>query len=1021
MGTITSGVGLMSGLNIDDIVTKLMAIERQPVTNLQNRMQQTDSQQAAITGLMAQVLGLKTALVPLKNNSFFRANNVSSSNTSVLQAAANSTASVGTYQFRVQQIATAQQIVSQGVADPNRSNLGSSTVVLASSQARLTQATSLDFLNSQHGVTRGTIRITDGAGQTAEVDLSNAKTVQDVLDAINKTAGVQVRAEVRGDGLAIVDLSGQQTAALTIADVTGTNTAAGLGIAGSSTSGEIVGSDINTISEDTSLALLNDGNGVSVHGKAYDMQLTAADGSTFSVRLGDLADTTTNLSLLNEGLGVRLGVVEVTHADGSTSQVDLTNAKTLGDVQTAFKDSGKLNVTVSGNKLLVSDTALGNTAMSIKDVSGHAAADLGIAGTATVMDPTQAQKMTGEAVYSVRTIGDVLRAINAAAGNDGKITASFAADSKNIVLTDNTSSDGSLSVTALNGSTAAADLGLTSAAANGEITGRRLISDLNGTLLRSLNGGQGITELGQISITDRAGNQSTFDLSGAQTLSDVLSALQAQPGGAQIQAKLSDSGLGIVLEDISGGDGTLTVEDVAGTTAQDLKIAGQSDTNELRGEALYRQYINGNTLLSDMNNGQGIASGSFRITDSMGRVTTINVSNPGSTRLQDLINDINAATNNNVEARINDTGDGIVLVDMAGGGQQLKIEDISSTTAADLRIAGTAPEGGTNQIDGRASIEIDLDATASLNDLVTEINSKAGKLLQASIVNDGTSVTPYRLVLSSANTGTRGAMTIDTGQADLQFSTLVEAQDAIVYYGDNNGVGGVPIVSSDNTLDGIVPGMTLTLSGQGSVSVTISRNTDQVSSQLSSLVDKYNEIITNLDDLTKYDSTTQTAGLLLGDYTAIRLQDVLSQVLSIRAGGSKGKSLTDLGFSVGSNGQISFDQDAFNSAISSNPDGIRTIFTAPANGLWKKLDDLLGGMTDATHGALTLETQTLQGRHDLFSKRIDDMNDLLDIKQRQLYSQFQAMETALAQMQGQQSVLTTLSSMASSMKASSSS
>ncbi len=64
--------------------------------------------------------------------------------------------------------------------------------------------------------------------------------------------------------------------------------------------------------------------------------------------------------------------------------------------------------------------------------------------------------------------------------------------------------------------------------------------------------------------------------------------------------------------------------------------------------------------------------------------------------------------------------------------------------------------------------------------------------------------------------------------------------------------------------------MTLTLSSEGSVSVTVATNTDQVDPQLSSLVDKYNGIVTNLADLTKYDSTTQTSGLLLGDYTAIQ-------------------------------------------------------------------------------------------------------------------------------------------------------
>ncbi len=188
--------------------------------------------------------------------------------------------------------------------------------------------------------------------------------------------------------------------------------------------------------------------------------LTAADGTTFSVCLGDRADASTNLSLLNEGLGVRLGVVQVTHSNGSTDLVDLSTAETLGDVQNIFKEKG-LCVVIKGDHLLVTDNVTGKTALSIKDISGNAAADLGIAGTATVMDPAKAQTITGEAVYAVRTIGDVLRAINSASGNNGKITASLAAGTKTIVLTDNTTGEGSLGVTSLNGSTAMADLGVT--------------------------------------------------------------------------------------------------------------------------------------------------------------------------------------------------------------------------------------------------------------------------------------------------------------------------------------------------------------------------------------------------------------------------------------------------------------------------------------------------------------------------------------------------------------------------------
>lgn len=1017
MGTITSGTGLISGLNIQDIVTKLMAIERQPVTTLQTRVQDTETQRTAYADLSARVLALKATIDPLQSGTLFQANKATSSDTNTLQVSATAKAAAGTYRVRVQQIATAQQLVSNGVADADRSPLGSGTIVVAAAQAKLSQPTSLDFLNNQHGISKGTIRITDGSGATAQIDLSAAKTVQDVLAAINNATGIHVQAEVKGDRLAITDLTNQQTSPLIIADVAGGKTAQDLGIAGTSVSGQttITGTDVNTIGENTLLSLLNDGRGIGVNGIGSDLEITASDGKVFTVQLADTMNGNTDLAMLNGGKGVRLGTVRITHANGQISDVDLSSAKTVDDVLKTLQ-TANVAVAANGARLLITDSLKGDGSLKIEDVTGHAAADLGISGSSSGGDAKTPQTINGQDVYQVRTLGDVLRAINFANGNDGAVTASVSADGKGITLTDHANGSGPLLVGALTGSTAAADLGLLQPSAGGVVTGQRLIASMNSTLLRSLNGGLGI-RLGRIQVTDRAGNQSIYDLSGAQSLDDVLTALRSQSGGAQVKVQLNDSGLGLVVNDTSNGTGTLKIEDLdGGMAAEDLKIAGQTTDATLRGGALYRQYISGNTRLSDMNGGKGVAAGSILITDSAGHKTSVAIAAGTGTRLQDVLNKLNNAGGGlKIEARINDTGDGIVIVDTAGGAGQLKIEDNGSTAAADLRIAGTASEDQ-NSIDGRASVEMTLGASDSLNDLADSLN-KMGNLVQASVVNDGTGVAPYRLVVSAANTGTRGALAIDTGGSSLDFSTLVQAQDAIVYFGGNGTTDGIPITSSDNQLDNVIAGTTLTLTGQSeqAVTVTISKDTDTLAKQLSSIVDKYNDVMSHIQTLTSYNADTGQQGVLLGDSTVEQVRNSLYDMMNaIGTNGNLNRSLTDLGFSVGQGSQLSFNQDAFLGAFNSDSNGISQLFTTAKTGLYAHLSDIFSRLTDQAKGVLPQQDQTLKDREDLFNQRITDMNTLLDAKQQQLYNQFYAMETALSQLQGQQSALSSLTALATS-------
>jgi flagellar hook-associated protein 2 len=80
MGTISSSVGLISGLDIQSLVTQLMAIESRPLQQLQARIAEAKTQQTAYMELNALFLSAKSAVHTLTSPSFFRTKTATSSN-----------------------------------------------------------------------------------------------------------------------------------------------------------------------------------------------------------------------------------------------------------------------------------------------------------------------------------------------------------------------------------------------------------------------------------------------------------------------------------------------------------------------------------------------------------------------------------------------------------------------------------------------------------------------------------------------------------------------------------------------------------------------------------------------------------------------------------------------------------------------------------------------------------------------------------------------------------------------------
>ncbi|MBX9678250.1 MAG: flagellar filament capping protein FliD [Gemmataceae bacterium] len=166
--------GLISGLNTDSIVTGLLAIEQQKLTKIDTAKARVQSVQTAFKGIQGRLLALQTSLTNLSRsqNGAFDARSAKSSDEAIVTAAASASAATGIYSFRVNSLAQAHQIASQG------------------------------FDSATSAVTQGTLQISVGDSQTATItiDSSNA-TAQGLVDAIN-AAGLDASAALVNDGSA---------------------------------------------------------------------------------------------------------------------------------------------------------------------------------------------------------------------------------------------------------------------------------------------------------------------------------------------------------------------------------------------------------------------------------------------------------------------------------------------------------------------------------------------------------------------------------------------------------------------------------------------------------------------------------------------------------------------------------------------------------------------------------------------------------------------------------------------------
>ncbi len=182
-----NGVG--SGLDIEGLVTQLVAAERSPAQNRLNRQEiQLKAKISAFGALKGSLSTFQAALSSLTDAQRFMARKVTVSQTGVLTATAGTRAVAGSYDVQVSQLARSHSLAS-GLYTSTGDVLGTGTLTF-----RLGTTDYDPLTDTYNGFTANS----GAATATVVIDTSN-NTVAGVRDAIN-AANIGVKASIVNDG-----------------------------------------------------------------------------------------------------------------------------------------------------------------------------------------------------------------------------------------------------------------------------------------------------------------------------------------------------------------------------------------------------------------------------------------------------------------------------------------------------------------------------------------------------------------------------------------------------------------------------------------------------------------------------------------------------------------------------------------------------------------------------------------------------------------------------------------------------
>lgn len=331
--------------------------------------------------------------------------------------------------------------------------------------------------------------------------------------------------------------------------------------------------------------------------------------------------------------------------------------------------------------------------------------------------------------------------------------------------------------------------------------------------------------------------------------------------------------------------------------------------------------------------------------------------------------------------------------------------------------------------------KFEVQAGTTLAELAAIINAQNIGITASAFDNqDPDDPNPAKLTITDNQSGIHLAgssnMTFDLGELtefeDEAVTTLVEASNAEVT------INGQTVFSKNNVLTGVLPGLTLTLTGltgEGEeVDISVNDSIQGSAQKIQQLVDTYNEMVSILRQATAFNPNdpserSPTSGDSTLRNVLTRLQtDFLSSLQSLPEQTQDGKfsirSMSDLGvtsnFSLddpSQNGTLAFDAGQFNNLVTNKFEDVIAFFEGTVVGGEKfdgwvdKLDKAMDSFLNSTAGSVTSKIKSYSDQLNRISREKRERLEKIVAKEERLTMRFARLEGQLAQLNAQQSTL----------------
>jgi len=306
----------------------------------------------------------------------------------------------------------------------------------------------------------------------------------------------------------------------------------------------------------------------------------------------------------------------------------------------------------------------------------------------------------------------------------------------------------------------------------------------------------------------------------------------------------------------------------------------------------------------------------------------------------------------------------------------------------------TSTASGSMEING---VTIEYDTTKdSLNDIISRINNSDAQ------VTAGYDALKDTLTLTAKYTGSKSIQLKDVSGNLLQAAGLTETNQVLgsngEYYIEEIN-GGSMLTSTSNTIEGVIQGVVITLTGTGETVLTVEPNPDDTIKKVKAFVDQYNSTMSLMRSKLEKDAVLQGDSSLIGLYSAIR-RNVTDQV----TGGTELSLAWEIGLEIDKDGVMSLDEEKFRNALAAKPDAVFELFNAE-DGIASRLEKEINSWTLDANGVIPQKEDFLNRCIEDTDKSIETMEARLEQKRQLLVKQFTAMEKAMSTLMSQSSWL----------------